>query len=148
MIRRATLKDIDDIVILAVEFFRPFLEKHGVPVIDTDIRTIAHMAIINNQVLVVEHDNLVQGVTAWAIVPHPANHKLKIFYETIWCVRSRFKTDTLSLLRALENEAKDAKADLMLMANLESEHEVQLRRIFHKRGFDFLESHYSKTVRR
>jgi hypothetical protein len=146
MIRRATIQDIDSIVLLAVEFFEPFLAKFGVPVIPSDIRNVALQALSAGQVLVVEHDGQVQGVTAWAIIPHPANNKLKIFYETIWCVKSKYKTDTLLLLRALEREATAVKADLILMANLSDIHEEQLKRIFGKRGFSFVESHYSKQL--
>jgi len=62
-------------------------------------------------------------------------------------VRSKFKTDTLLLLRALQREAKAQKADLLLMANLSDEHEAQIKRILLKRGFNFLESHYSKTMK-
>ena len=148
MIRRATHNELDVCVELAIEFFKPFLFNHGVPVIVQDVKNIAEMSILAGQVLVVEHDKKVQGLTAWAVVPHPANHNIKIFYETIWCVKSRFKTDTLLLLRELEREAVIANADLILMANLSTDHEAQLKRIYLKRGFQFLETHYSKQIRR
>ena len=147
MIRHASLKDLEPCVALAIEFFEPFLKTHGVPVIAEDVRNIALQAIAGNQILVVEHDSVIQGITAWAVVPHPANSRLKIFYETIWCVKSKFKTDTLLLLRALEREAMLANADLLLMANLASDSEEQLKRIFLKRGFEWLESHFSKPLK-
>lgn len=147
MIRHATMKDLDACVRLAIEYFEPFLFKHGVPVVVGDVRNVAIQAINSNQILVVEHDGEVQGLTAWAIIPHPANTGLRIFYETIWCVKSKFKTDTLLLMRSLEREANIANADLILMANLSNETEERLRRIYIKRGFDFLETHYGKQLK-
>ena len=141
------LYDLDAITKLAMEFFASFLSKHGIPAIEQDVKNVALMALTARQILVVEHDGEVQGVTAWAVVPHPANSKIKIFYETIWCVKSKFKTDALLLLRALESEANIINADMILIANLSSENEEQLRRIFTKRGFTFLETHYSKLLK-
>lgn len=147
MIRYATIDDLESCVELAIEFFEPFLKEHGVPVIEQDVRNVALNTITANQMLVVEHDKEIQGITAWACVPHPANSKLKIFYETIWCVKSKFKTDTLLLLRALEREALIANADLILMANLASDNEEQLKRIFVKKGFKFMETHYLRQIK-
>ena len=147
MIRLAEIKDLDDCVALAIEFFAPFLAKYGVPVIEEDVRNVSIMMIAARQALVVEHDGRVQGACAWAVVPHPANSKLKIFYETIWCVKSKYKTDTLLLLRALQREANKSGADLILMANLNDENEEQVRRILLKKGYGFLETHYSKKLK-
>ena len=146
MIRLGKIKDLEDIVALTAEFFSPFLRNHGVEVIDDDVRNVALQAIVNNRILVVERDDKVVGIASWMVIPHPANSKMKIFYETIWCVKSNHKTDALSLLRTLEGEAELVGADLMLMANLAEENEAQLKRIFIKRGFSFLETHYGKQL--
>ena len=146
MIRYAELKDLNDCTRLAVEFFSPFLEKHGVNVVVNDVYSVAVKTISSHQALVVEREGKVCGVTAWAIVPHPANSKIRIFYETIWCVRSEEPTDTLALLRALEDEAVKAKADMIVVANLSEENEEQLKRIYTGQGFSFLETHYAKQL--
>ena len=146
MIRRATINDLNAIVLLTAEFFSPFLAKFGVQSNLSDIRNTALQSISARQVLVVDHNGIVNGVAAWAIISHPANSNVKIFYETIWCVKSKFKTDAFLLLRSLEREAVIAKADLILMANLSDVHEEQLKRIFNKRGFSFIETHYSKQL--
>ena len=146
MIRYATMNDLDACVSLCVEFFSKFLGNNGVPIVEDDVKLVAIQAITSNQLLVVEHDKKVEGITAWACIPHPANHSYKIFYETIWCVKSKYKTDTLLLFRALEREAIKVGANLILMANLANDTEAQLRRIFLKRGFNFLETHYGKII--
>ena len=146
MIRYATMNDLDACVSLCVEFFSGFLGSHGIPVIEHDVKLVAIQAITNKQLIVVEHDKEVQGIASWVCVPHPANQSYKIFYETIWCVKSKFKVDTLLLFRALEREAVRVGADLILMANLANDTEDQVRRIFLKRGFNFLETHYGKTI--
>ena len=145
MIRKATYRDLEACVQLAVGIFKTFLEKHGVPVIEQDITNIAIRSISNGQILVVDRDG-VKGLTAWEIIPHPANHNLKIFYEIIWCVKSDVKTDALMLLRALEKQAILANVDLMCMATLSDKHETQLNRIFNKQGFNFIEAHYAKRI--
>ena len=129
MIRPASLGDVKECVQLTVEFFKPFLEKHGIDVILQDVYNVAVASISSNQVLVVEHDKKICGLTAWAIIRHPANSKVRIFYETIWCVKSEDKTDVLLLLRALENEAVKSKADMLVIANLNTDTEEQLKRI-------------------
>lgn len=148
MIRRATIDDIDDCVDLTIEFFGSFLSKHGIPILESDVRDVAKTYILNDQMLVIERDGLVLGITAWAIVPHPANRYAKIFYEMIWCVKSECKTDVLALLRAIEKEANKSDVDMIVMANLATESESQLKRIFEKRGYEFLETHYNKVIRR
>lgn len=147
MIRKATIQDLEPCVKLGIDFFGKFLTDNGVPVIEEDVRTVAIDSINRNQILVVDHDGEVCGLTAWMIVGHPANHNYKIFFETIWCVKSKFKTDTLLLLRALEREALSCKADMIVIANLSIQTEKQLRRIYTNKGFNFLETHYSKSLR-
>jgi len=146
MIRQAELKDLDVCIDLAIEFFKPFLDKHHIPLNKEDLRKTAEQSIIAQKALVIEHNKEVQGVASWFVTNHPANFGIKIFYETIWCIKSNFKTDVLLLLRALEAKAKEVNADLILIANLSNERENQLRRIFCKRGFSFLETHYSKKI--
>jgi len=146
MIRRATLADLKPCVALACEFFSPFLTKHGVPVRPDDVERVAIMAITKNQMLVVDHDGKICGVTAWIIDGHPANSKIKIFYEIIWCVKSEFKTDTFLLLRKMEHEAKEAGANFMVMANMATDIEEQIRRILTKKRYTFLETHYGKQI--
>ena len=146
MIRKATMGDLAPCVKLACEFFSPFLTKHGVPVRPDDVERVAIMAITNNQMLVIDHDGEICGITAWIIDGHPANSKIKIFYEIIWCVKSRFKTDTLLLLRTMEREAKASGAAFMVMANMATDIEAQIRRILTKKRYTFLETHYGKAL--
>jgi len=148
MIRRARLTDIDICTDLAVEFFDPFLRKHGMPTVRADVRKVAVQTITKKNMLIVERDGQVKGMAGWEVLAHPANSQIKIFYETVWCVKSKVKTDVLLLLRSLERIAREVGADLLLLANLSEEHEAQLKRIFIKQGFTFLESHYSKMLKR
>ena len=146
MIRRATLADLKSCVALACEFFSPFLTSHGVPVRPDDVERIAIMSITKGQMLVIDHDGEICGVTAWIVDGHPANSKIKIFYEIIWCVKSKFKTDTLLMLRTMEREAKTSGAAFMVMANMATEIEEQMRRILTKSKYTFLETHYQKFL--
>lgn len=145
MIRQANFHDLDRCVDLCVEFFSEMLANGGIEVIRKDVEKVAIKSIQEEKILVIDHDGEVQGMVAWEIVPHPANLKAKICYETIWCVDSKFKTDTLLLLRALERIAEE-QADILIMANLSDKNETQMKRILTKRGYRFLESHYSKQT--
>lgn len=146
MIRHAKLTDLEACTDLTCEFFSSFLTTRGVPVIRDDVKRIAQFYIQKGQCVVVEHDKQVCGVAAWLIENHPANQGIKIFYEACWCVKSKFKTDTLLLLRTMEREAKASGAVFMVMANLANEKENQIRNILTKKNYTFLETHYGKTI--
>lgn len=148
MIRPPKPQDLTACVDLAIEYFEPFLKQHGVPVIREDVERIAKRSIKLGQMLIIENDNEVQGIAAWEIISHPANSSVKIFYETIWCVKSKIKTDALVMLRGMESKARQLKADIMVMANLATESEEGLRKIFTKMGFTFMETHYAKELNR
>ena len=145
MIRPATIKDIDACVDLCIDFFEDMLNGGGINVVREDVKAVALKSIIESKILVVDHDG-VQGLVAWEIVPHPANHSAKIFYETIWCVKSEHKTDALLLLRTLEKEAIKSGAEIIVVANLYNEYEEQMNRILLKMGYTYLESHFSKSL--
>jgi hypothetical protein len=145
MIRPATIHDIDACVKLCIEFFADMLNGGGINVIEEDVKAVALKAVIESKMMVVDHDG-VQGLVAWEIVPHPANHSVKIFYETIWCVKSKHKTDTLLLLRTLEREAEKTGAEIVVVANLYNENEAQMDRILNKLGYEYMEAHYSKSL--
>jgi hypothetical protein len=146
LIRPALAKDIDACVDLCIEFFEDMLNGGGINVIREDVKAVAVKSVIEQKMMVIEHNGDVQGLVAWEVVPHPANHSVKIFYETIWCVKSKQKTDTLLLLRTLEREADKAGAEIVVMANLFNKHESQMRRILLKRGYNYMESHFSKKL--
>jgi len=145
MIRPATIKDIDACVDLCIDFFEDMLNGGGINVVREDVKAVALKSIIESKILVVDHDG-VQGLVAWEIVPHPANHSVKIFYETIWCVKSEHKTDALLLLRTLEKEAIKSGAEIIVVANLYNEYEEQMNRILLKMKYQYLESHFSKQL--
>ena len=145
MIRPATIKDIDACVDLCIDFFEDMLNGGGINVVREDVKAVALKSIIESKILVVDHDG-VQGLVAWEIVPHPANHSAKIFYETIWCVKSEHKTDALLLLRTLEKEAIKSGAEIIVVANLYNEYEEQMNRILLKMKYQYLESHFSKQL--
>ena len=145
MIRPATIKDIDACVDLCIDFFEDMLNGGGINVIREDVKAVALKSIIESKILVVDHDG-VQGLVAWEIVPHPANHSAKIFYETIWCVKSEHKTDALLLLRTLEKEAIKSGAEIVIVANLANKYEEQMSRILLKMGYTYLESHFHKHI--
>jgi hypothetical protein len=146
MIRQALAKDIEPCVDLCIDFFKDMLNGGGIHVVREDVKAVAVKAVVEQKMMVIEHNGEVQGFVSWEVVPHPANHSVKIFYETIWCVKSKQKTDTLLLLRTLEREAEKAGAEIVVMANLFNKHESQMRRILLKRGYQYMESHFSKTI--
>lgn len=148
MIRKATEDDAWRCTYLAEEFFNSYLSAHGIPMRREDVRATALMYIRSGNVLVIERAGKVVGVAAWVITNHPANSNVTIFYETIWCIKSGVSSDITAMLHALECEAKRAKADIIIMANLGDDAEKRIGKIYIKRGFEFLETHYAKRIRR
>ena len=144
MIRKAVMNDQNACYLLAQEVYGQFMLEHGIQMIEADLRKTVEFFIKNEQVLVVEHDGIVCGMAAWMVSPHPANLSCKIWQEVLWCLKSKYKTDALLLIRAMEAMANSVGANVMVLANLSLENEPILRRIYGKRGFNFMESHYSR----
>jgi len=144
MIRLATIDDAQACYDLAKEIYGDFMLLHGIEIVEEDLRKTTDYFIKTNQVLVVERDNKVVGMTAWLLVSHPANSNCKIWQEILWCCNSPNKIDALVLLRAIEMKANELGADVIVLANLSLENEPQLRRIYSKMGYQYMESHYAK----
>lgn len=144
MIRPAVLSDSDRCVELATKFYGNFMLAHGIEMRDEDLKKTVDYFISSGQNVVLERDGAIVGMAAWAITPHPANFRCKIFQEILWCCESSNLTDALKLLRALENRAIESEADIFMLANLSLDTEPALRRIYDKMGYQYAESHYSK----
>lgn len=146
MIRPATLNDAKQCYDLAYEMYAEFMLKYGIEVIREDLQKTVELFITSGQNLVIERDNGVVGMTAWILTSHPANSRLQVFQEVLWCVNSPFKTDALILLRAIEKKAKELKADIVCLANLSEMNEGRLRDLYGRMGYDFMESHYVRKI--
>lgn len=144
MIRPATPSDRFICVSMAKEVYGPFMAEYGISFVEEDLLRTADLLIGLNQVLVVEHNDLVCGMAAWVVSPHPANSKIKVWQEILWCLKSKFNTDALLLIRAMEDKAQSVGANIIVLANLSLENEPTLRRIYGKRGYNYLETHYSR----
>lgn len=156
MIRLGDAGDIEKIIELVRSVYEPFLEKYGIPMNEENLRHTTAMLVKLKQTLVVEHDReedetrfnkTVVGVAAWGIVPHPANNSCKIFQEILWCIKGGQPMDALALLRAIEDKARELKADIIVLANLSLENESKLRKIYNRRGYEYMETHYSKALK-
>ena len=144
MIRPAVIDDRDSVHWLCKEVYGDFMTANGITMVDSDLYKTVDLFITLQQALVVEHDGIICGMCAWLVSPHPANANCRIWQEVLWCLKSIHKTDALALIRAMEDKAKEANADVMILANLSLENEPKLRRIYGKRGFNYLETHYSR----
>ena len=145
MIRLAVKADAQACTDMAKNVYGDFMLLHGIEMVDEDLRKTVESFIKLKQVLVVERDGEVFGMTAWILVPHPANSKCKIFQEILWCCDSPNKMDALLLLRAIEAKSKELGANITVLANLSLENEPRLRRIYNKRGYQYMESNYAKV---
>lgn len=147
MIRQATPKDHDDCFNLAKSLYGKFMFDHGMPIVEADLSKTVYFFITSGQNLVVEQEGKVVGMCAWMVTGHPANQNCKVFQEVLWCIQSKFKTDALLLLRALERKANESGAQVIVLANLALDNENALRRIYGKLGYEFMETHFSRTNR-
>jgi hypothetical protein len=148
LIRSPEIEDVDRLSELTFEVYGDFLKKHGVSVNSDNLRTTTEAFIRTKQCIVVERGGKIVGVAGWQMSPHPVNYSCKIFQEVLWCLKSDNVMDASMLLKAIERKAVELKADIVILANLHIEHELQLRKIYMKLGYSFLESHYAKTIRR
>ena len=145
MIRLAIIKDADACFTMAKLIYGDFMLKHSMEMIDEDLKKYVEFFINSKQALVVERDGKVVGMTAWLLVPHPANKNCIVFQEVLWAVDSPNKTDALLLLRAIELKANEVGANVVVLANLSLDNEPKLRRIYNKMGYQYLESYYARA---
>lgn len=145
MIRPAVMQDAQACFELAKDIYGAFLESHGIPVVDEDLRKTVDYFLQAGQVLVIERDAEVVGMYAYILVGHPANQSCKILQEVLWCSRSSYPTDALAMLRAIEQKARDTGANIVVLANLDMANEQKLKRIYGRMGYTYLETHYARV---
>ena len=146
MIRDPEPKDIDRLTELTTEVYGDFMAKSGMPLIKENLKRTVEAFVKMKQGVVLERDGKIVGIAAWHITPHPANFSCKVFQEILWCLKSSNIMDASILLKAFIRKAEEAKANIIVLVNLSVENEPQLRRIYKKLGFEYLESHYSKAI--
>ena len=145
MIRDAKQSDLDACVDLARDVYGKFLEESGIEIVLSDIVITTEKMIDLKQVIVLEHDGEVVGMVAYVIAGHPANYRVKIIQELLWCCKGVHVTDGLSLLRAFEERAEKEKADIVIIANLHEHQSERLDKIYRKMGYKFMETHYVRS---
>ena len=147
LIREPKETDISRLTELTEEVYGDFMKLHNIPMNHENLKATVTAFVKTKQCMVVERGNKIVGLMGWTLSPHPANFSCKIFQEVLWCLKSPNPMDASILLKAIEKKAMELKADIMILANLSIENEMQLRRIYDKMGFKYLESHYCKTIR-
>ncbi len=146
MIRDPKLIDISRIAELTKEVYGEFMTKHGMELNDANLLTTAEAFVKTKSCILCERGGKIVGIAAWHLSPHPGNYSLKIFQEVMWVMKSPEIMDASILLKALDRKAIELKADVVVMVNLSADNELRLRRIYEKLGYEYLESHYAKTI--
>lgn len=146
MIRGPRPTDKDRMTELVGSVYGEFMQDSGMPLVAKDLANTVDVFIKTKCCLLVERDGIVVGIAAWQLSPHPGNYSCVVFQEILWCLKSSNIMDASILLKAIERKAIELKANILILGNLSIENEEQLRRIYGKLGFKFIESHYSKTL--
>ena len=147
LIRLVEDKDMADCVRLSKLMYNDFLTRYGIPMVDKDLYETVQRFVKSKQILICEREGSVRGLAAWVVTPHPANGEVKIFQEVVWAVDSDNPYDAMELLRALEKQATSMAVDIIVLANLSEMNDERLKRIYKKKGYEYLESHFSKKRR-
>ncbi len=146
MIRDPQIKDIPQMTALTKEIYGEFMTKHGMELNDINLKTTVEAFVKTKSCIVCERGGKVVGIAAWHLSPHPGNYSLKVFQEVLWALNSPEVMDASILLKALENKARELKADIVVMVALSAKNELRLRKIYINLGYTFLETQYAKTI--
>ena len=150
-IRKATLNDVDAMVICGRQFYRfgGFADK-GLPMSEQDlIGFIAHTIESDFAVSLVAEDNgqIIGGITG-LIFPWFLDFKHMMLQETwFWMLPAYHGSGTGSkMLQAFEDAGKAAGVKHVLMITLDAPHEDRLEQYYKKMGYTHLEHQFIKEI--
>lgn len=141
-IRKAELKDLEAVRELAKQMYDDSLNEFGINYNDTMFESIVPALI--NTTFVMELDDKLVGVLAGHIVNGLATNELT-FQESFWYVEAKHRGHGLKLLTFVENYCRVSNIKFFIIAHM-GNRETRLERIYKRKGFNLLESHYIKVV--
>ena len=148
IIRKAELKDVDDVLFLTNNFFNESLSSYGLNLEEKTIRnTLTHY--ISNLIGIVAEDNgKVVAAIGGFVAPSIFDENQLIGQETIWFVDKNYRSGTigLKLIFAFEEECKSRGANLVAMVHMGNCYADVLDKFYNIRGYRIMEKQYIKEI--
>lgn len=141
-IRNATFNDVEAVRELTKQMYNDSLNEYGIGY-DDDVFNRVVPALINTT-FVMEMDGVVVGVMAGSIVNGLASNDLT-YQESFWYVEKAHRGFGIKLLTFAENYCRTNNVKFFIIAHM-GNRETRLERIYKRRGFNILETHYIKVV--
>lgn len=145
VVREAKIEEVESIVRL----MKGMEQETAHVKVDVEYATNKYIRMINSGIahmVVLESDdgNMVGGL---GFVVGPDLHCPRtIAVETYWYVDPEHRGDGMLLLRYLETWAKDNRCDAIAMIHLADSSPDSLEKVYRRRGYIKVESHYVKEV--
>jgi len=138
-IRKATLDDLNEVLLWVVKFFKesPWVDK--VPFVLEDMESFVVNMITGDKTVIFLHD---KGMIAGALFFPPFNYNYVISQEVMWFAEE----DGGSLLEAFEQWSIQNGARMIDMSCIANEREDAVLRLFKRKGYNKMENHLVKEV--
>ena len=143
MIRKAELKDLEDIVSLGVEFGLKSQFVHTLSVSEEKIRAVTKESIDSDKavLLVFEVEGKVEGVIFGVVCPAFFSNDSVLQELALY---SRKGTGALHLIDAFEEEARRLRVDRIAVGSKPAY--CDLRKVYERRGYKFIENQFMKGI--
>ena len=149
MIRKATIKDVEGIIILGEKFYNEAeFHKKGLGLKSDTFGTLVTqlLELPVALILVAEKNNKIVGTIGGVISPWLLDTDQKILQELWWYVDEEHRGIGHRLILKFEEEGIKLGANFLLMVTLDSQHENKLINYYIKMGYEHLEHHFIKKV--
>ena len=145
MIRKATIDDIDQILVMSDNFWEETI--YDEPFIPEDTRIMVNMALEHGLLAVVDLEGVV-GFVAGVKAPLLANHSVLSGTELAWWIEPDYRKGRLGidLMLYIENLAKMQGIKYWNMVSMESSNPEVANKIYSRLGYIKTETSYTKVI--
>ena len=148
MIRQATVKDVDTLIVVAKPFLRYSMYAQYTEIDNNELAFSLCNMIDNGVIFVAEYDGQIVGGLVGAINNFWFNRNTKMASELGWWVNEehRGKTAGIRLLQAFEHWAKEKGADVISLSDLRVNDEYPAGGLYEKLGYQVTERAHVKGL--
>jgi len=144
-VSNASYADLSGVAAMGPDFWREGNLPGGFDP-ETFVRTWGALIDLGfGRVLVIKRDGIVRGALGFFIVSDP-NDGAKIAQEAFWFVHPSARGIGLRLLAKYEETAREIGAKRISMAHINGLMDGKLAKLFEKRGYRAVETHYWRTI--
>lgn len=147
LIRLATDADLEDVLSMSSEFYATTHHAKNIPLDRNSVVRLVDLLLAGGILLLAEIDDEVVGMIAGYVHPYIFNNNVMQLGEIVWYVKPEHRATKagIALLDSLEDEARKAGVDYMVMMNFADGPEV-VNRLYTAAGYNQTELAWTKLL--